>query len=133
MLWTLKEAGSIFTERARNIKMKYQEFGLELYSEHVFPVQFHTLASAGFTPVSKILKENNIPAYIACALGAAIQYDKPFWLSPDLWMVNNYPGHSPEEYKSALVLAYHMGTECIYTENLGYDGSGNGKEMGSLN
>lgn len=129
---TLKEASSVFTDRARNIKKKYQEFGLEVYSEHVFPIQFHTLASAGFTPVSKILKENNIPAYIACALGAAIQYDKPFWLSPDLWMVNDYPGHSPEEYKSALLLAYHMGTECIYTENLGYKGNGNGKEMGSL-
>ena len=129
---SLEDASGAFTEKAREIAEKYQNYDLEVYSEHVFPVQFHTLADAGFIPVSKVLKENNIPAFIACALGAAIQYDKPFWLTPDLWNVGGYPGHSAEEYKSSLLMAYHMGAEGIYTENLGFDGSGSGKGKGSL-
>ncbi len=106
------------------------KFRLQVYSEHVFPIQYHTFASAGFIPVSKILKENISPAYIACALGAAIQYNKPFWLTPDLWHLGTYPGHSVDTYRSALLLAYHMGAECIYTENLSYDDDQQGK--GSL-
>jgi hypothetical protein len=130
---SLEGASDAFTQKAREIADKYQNYGLEVYCEHVFPVQFHTLADAGFIPVSKVLKENNTPAYIACALGAAIQYNKPFWLTPDLWFIENYPGHTPDEYKSALLLAYHMGAEGIYTENLGYDGYGNyGTGKGSL-
>jgi hypothetical protein len=129
---SLEDASEAFTQKAREIAEKYQDYELEVYSEHVFPVQFHTLADAGFIPVSKVLKENNIPAYMACALGAAIQYDKPFWLTPDLWHINHYPGHTVEEYKSSLLMAYHMGAEGIYTENLGYDGSESGKGKGSL-
>jgi len=129
---SLAEASEAFTHKAREIAEKYQRYGLEVYSEHVFPVQFHTLADAGFIPVSKVLKESNIPAYTACALGAAIQYDKPFWLTPDLWYRVNYPGHTAEEYRSSLLMAYHMGAEGIYTENLGYIGSESGKGQGSL-
>jgi hypothetical protein len=120
---SLEDASDAFTQKAREIAEIYQNYGLEVYSEHVFPIQFHTLADAGFIPVSKVLKENNTPAYIACALGAAIQYDKPFWLTPDLWHRGTYPGHNVEEYKSSLLMAYHMGAEGIYTENLGYQGS----------
>jgi len=35
--------------------------------------------------------------------------------------MNGYPSHSPEAYRSALLLAYHLGADCIYTENLAYD------------
>ncbi|MCP4313402.1 MAG: T9SS type A sorting domain-containing protein [Bacteroidetes bacterium] len=129
---SLEEANAAFTQQARGIAEIYQNHGLEVYSEHVFPVQFHALADAGFIPVSKVLKENNIPAYIACALGACIQYDKPFCLTPDLWGLGHYPGHTTEEYKSALLMAYHMGAEAIYTENLGYDGAGDGEGQGGL-
>lgn len=129
---SLYHASDAFLEKARKIAKKYQSYGLELYSEHVFPVQFHTLADAGFIPVSKILKENNIPAYIATAIGAALQYDKSFWLTPDLWHKSTYPGHTAEEYKSALLIAYHMGAEGIYTENLGFEGSKDRQGEGSL-
>jgi hypothetical protein len=123
---SLEDASGAFIQKANEIAGIYQEHGLQLYSEHVFPVNIHTLADAGFIPVTKILKENNIPAYIACALGAAIQYDTPFWLTPDLWFFNDYPGHNAKQYKSALLMAYHMGAEGIYTENLGYSGDGSG-------
>jgi len=126
----LADASSAFTEKASRVYEKYKKFGLQVYTEHVFPVQFHTFADAGFIPVSKILKENCIPAYIACALGAAIEYNKPFWLTPDLWHLQRYPGHTPEEYKSALIMAYHMGADGIYTENIGFEQGGQGK--GSL-
>lgn len=133
---TEKKAGSLehaadnFTEEAQQIAQLHKAYGLQLYSEHVFPIQYHPFARAGFIPVSKILKENTSPAYIACALGAAIQYNKPFWLTPDLWHLGTYPGHSVDTYRSALLLAYHMGAECIYTENLSYDDDQQGK--GSL-
>ncbi|WP_430813813.1 hypothetical protein [Carboxylicivirga sp. RSCT41] len=133
-LSSIKEASAAFRNNAREIANKYQTYGIDVYSEHVFPIQFHNLADAGFTPVSKILKEGCMPAYIACALGAAIQYGNPFWLTPDLWGMpgNNYPGHSTDEYRSALQLAYHMGVEGMYTENIGFNGSGSGEGQGSL-
>jgi len=129
---SLEEASDAFIQQARGVAGIYQDHGLEVYSEHVFPVQFHALADAGFIPVSKVLKENNIPAYIASSLCACIQYNKPFFLTPDLWGLGHYPGHTPEEYKSALLMAYHMGAEAIYTENLGYDGAGDGEGQGGL-
>lgn len=118
---SLEQAADNFTAEARQIARRYESYGLQVYSEHVFPIQYHTFAGAGFIPVSKILKENISPAYIACVLGATIQYNKPFWLTPDLWHLGTYPGHSVDTYRSALLLAYHMGAECIYTENLSYD------------
>lgn len=127
---TLEQAATRFIEEAAKISHKHKVYGLQLYTEHVFPIQFHAFAKAGFIPVSKILKENVSPAYIACAIGAAIQYDKPFWLTPDLWHLEEYPGHSIDTYRSALLLAYHMGAECIYTENISYDH--NNQNKGSL-
>ncbi|WP_430813809.1 hypothetical protein [Carboxylicivirga sp. RSCT41] len=131
-LTSVEQASVAFTEEARKVADKYSRYGLNVYSEHVFPIQFHTLANAGFTPVSKILKDGCMPAYMAIALGTAIQYNRPFWLTPDLWSPDGYPGHSNDEYKSALMMAYHMGAEAIYTENLGYDGAGVGAGKGSL-
>ncbi len=119
---SLAEANKVFTLRMREIVDHYEKYGIDVYTEHVFPIQFHTFANAGVIPVSKVLKESCIPAYIACALGASIQYEKPFWLSPDLWFYNEYPGHNAEQYRSALLMAYHMGAEGIYTENLAYPG-----------
>ncbi|WP_430813810.1 T9SS type A sorting domain-containing protein [Carboxylicivirga sp. RSCT41] len=129
---TIEDASASFIEEARTIVSKYQSYGLDVYSEHVFPIQFQNLANAGVTPVSKILKDGCMPAYMAIALGTAIQYNRPFWLTPDLWSPDGYPGHSNDEYKSALMMAYHIGAEAIYTENLGYDGAGVGAGKGSL-
>ena len=60
-------------------------------------------------------------------LGSSIQYDKELWITPDLWGMQDYPSHSVEEYRSSLLLAYHMGADAIYKENLAYDGAGKGK------
>ena len=46
--------------------------------------------------------------------------------------MQDYPGHSVEEYRSSLLLAYHMGADAIYKENLAYDGAGKGKGQGGL-
>jgi hypothetical protein len=120
---SLEDAAENFTKEVQKIVQQHEPYKLDIYTEHVFPIQYHTFARGGMIPVSKILKENVSPAYIATAIGAAIQYDKPFWLTPDLWHINSYPGHSVETYRSALLLAYHMGAEAIYTENLSYQGS----------
>ena len=102
----------------------YGQYGLEVYTEQVFPVLYHNFARGGCVAGTKILKETWGPVYLACAVGAAKQYGTELWVSPDLWGISGYPGHSPLEYKSALLLAYHMGADCIYTESLGLlDGS----------
>lgn len=128
---SLEQASSEFLRETENVAETYRKYGLSVYSEHVFPIQFHNFAAAGFTPATKLLKEGCMPAYIACALGAAIQYGRPLWFTPDLWQKRNYPGHTPKEYATALLLAYHMGAECIYTENI-YMQSANGRWRGGL-
>ena len=117
---TLEGAAKGFTEAVRKIEQLHAKHGIRLSTEHVFPVLFHSFARARWTPCTKVLKENWSPAYIACALGAALQYDRELWISPDLWKLGKYPGHSPDEYRSALLLAYHMGADRIHTENLAF-------------
>ncbi|MCC7495302.1 MAG: hypothetical protein IT204_23335 [Fimbriimonadaceae bacterium] len=97
---------------------RHRQHGLRLYTEQVTPVMFHTFARAGCTAGTKVLKEAFSPAYLACALGASIQYGTELWVSPDLWGLQGYPSHSPEEYRAALLLAYHLGADCLYTESL---------------
>jgi len=118
---TLEGAADGFTEAVREVGDLHGEYGIPLSTEHVFPVLFHGFARAGWTAGTKVLKENWSPAYVACALGAALQYDTELWITPDLWGMGGYPGHSPDEYRSALLLAYHMGADCIYTENLAFE------------
>lgn len=118
---TLEQAADKFYLAARTEGQRYRDKGLRLFTEHVFPVLFHPLAKAGYTAAPKILKESFSPVAIACAMGAAIQYNSELWITPDLWGMNGYPSHSPEAYRSALLLAYHLGADCIYTENLAYD------------
>jgi hypothetical protein len=118
--YTLEGAAKGFTQAAREIEQLHAKHGIRLSTEHVFPVLFHSFARAGWTAGTKVLKENWSPAYIACALGAALQYDTELWITPDLWCLGKYPGHSPDAYRSALLLAYHMGADCIYTENLAF-------------
>lgn len=126
----LEDAADRFTEAVRALADTYAAHGVPLFTEHVFPVLFHGFARGGWTATPKILKESWSPVYIACAMGAALQYGTEFWITPDLWGVSGYPGHSVDEYRSALLLAYHMGADAVYTENLAYDEEGKGK--GSL-
>lgn len=126
----LEQASDRFTAAVREVAAVYEQQGIALFTEHVFADLLHNFARAGYTPVPKILKESWAPIAIATAMGAAIQYDKELWITPDLWGPAGYPGHSVEQYRSALVLAYTLGANAIYTENLGYDHQNQG--IGSL-
>lgn len=116
----LEDASRKFVKAARDLAKLHQKHGIRLYTEHVFPVLFHAFAEAGWQPATKILKEHWNGATLACLMGAAIQYDVEFWASPDIWWLQDYPGHTPERYGSALRLAYHLGVDVIYTENLAW-------------
>jgi hypothetical protein len=109
------------TAAVAEVAAKYGQYGLKVYTEQVFPVMFHNFARGGFIAGTKVLKETWGPVYLACALGAARQYGTELWVSPDLWGITGYPGHSPMEYRASLMLAYHMGAESIYTESLSLD------------
>ena len=117
----LEQAADHFYQAVNTEGQRYRDKKLRLFTEHVFPVLFHPFAKAGYTAAPKILKESWSPVAIACAMGAALQYDTELWITPDLWGMSGYPSHSPEAYRSALLLAYHLGADCIYTENLAYD------------
>lgn len=98
-----------------------------LISEHVFPVMFHTMARAGMTLCPKILKESFQSLQLSTALGAAKQYGRSMWICADLWgpdigtwftRTSGFPGHSPEEYESALKMGYYMAPTHLFTENV---------------
>jgi hypothetical protein len=95
-------------------------------SEQVFPVLFHAQARGGMAPCPKIMKEEFQSLQLATALGAAKQYGLPMWICADLWgpdvgawftRTPGFPGHSPEEFASALRLGYFMGPSHLFTEN----------------
>jgi hypothetical protein len=96
-------------------------------SEQVFPVMFHTLARAGMTPCPEVMKESFQPLQLATALGASVQYAREFWICADLWgpdigpwltRAPGFPGHSPEEFASALRLAYFFAPDRLFVENI---------------
>ena len=126
----LEQASDRFTAAVSDVATDYERHGIALFTEHVFSDLLHNFARAGYTPAPKILKESWAPIAIATAMGAAIQYDKELWITPDLWGPTGYPAHSVEEYRSSLVLAYAMGANTIYTENLAWDNKNQG--VGSL-
>ncbi|MFC4601840.1 hypothetical protein [Cohnella hongkongensis] len=111
--------------------------GAPLVAEHVFPVLFHAHARGGMEVCPKIMKESFQPLQLSTALGAAKQYGRRLWICADLWgpdagpwftRTSGFPGHSPEEYASALRMGYWMGPSHLFAENvdvlLKYEGSG---------
>ncbi|MBP8951320.1 MAG: hypothetical protein KBI47_02940 [Armatimonadetes bacterium] len=92
-------------------------------TENVFPTLQHLFARSGMVQMPKLLKETITPVTLAMAMGAAKQYGVQHWTSVDLWGPGGYPGHSPEELRSALLIAYWTGSEGTYIENFNYQGS----------
>lgn len=69
-----KSAGRIEADICEAIRAASQKFGVPLYSEHVFPVMYHTFSRAGMRVCPKVLKEEFQPLQLAAAMGAAKQY-----------------------------------------------------------
>jgi len=132
----LVDAADHFVAAARGYADYYRRYGLNLYTEQILPILVHSFARAGWTPGVKVLREHWAPAYLAIAMGSAIQYGTELWVSPDLWWTYGHkekakryavlPGHSPETYHSSMLLAYHLGADCIFSENLAHDCEGKG-------
>lgn len=100
---------------------------VSVLAEYVFPVLFHTLARAGFSPSPKILKESFQPLQLGTSLGAALQYQREFWICVDLWgpdigpwftRAPGLPGHSAKEFASALRLGYFFSPAGLFVENV---------------
>ncbi|WJH33816.1 hypothetical protein N6H14_28070 [Paenibacillus sp. CC-CFT747] len=98
-----------------------------LLSEQVFPTLFHAKARAGMDLCPKIMKESFQALQLGTALGAAQQYGRDMWICADLWgpdighwftRTSGFPGHSPEEFESALHMGYLMGPTHLFTENV---------------
>lgn len=98
-----------------------------LVAEHVFPMMLHAHARGGMALCPKIMKESFQSLQLATALGAAKQYKRPLWICADLWgpdvggwpiRTPGFPGHSPEEFASALRLGYYMAPERLFAENI---------------
>ena len=98
-----------------------------LVAEHVFPVMFHVHARAGMDPCPKVMKEEFQPLQLGTALGAAKEYGRGLWICADLWgpdagpwftRISGFPGHSPQEFASALRMAYLMGPTHLFVENV---------------
>jgi len=119
-------------ERVRHVGALLRQAGLAeeavpLVSEQVFPVLFHANARAGMAVCPKVMKESFQPLQLAAALGAAKQYGRPLWICADLWgpdvgrwftRMSGFPGHSPEEFASALEMGYLMGPTHLFAENI---------------
>lgn len=108
-------------KEATRIREEHYQNRIALQTEQVWPDLFHIFARAGWIITPKLLKENISSVVLAIAMGAAIQHQDhgtSFWASPDLWNWDRYPGHSPEALRSALLMAYWLGAETIYVENL---------------
>ena len=99
-------------------------------SEHVFPTLFPLFARAGVAPHPKLLKESVLPVVTAVALGACRQYGVPYVPCLDLWgprgsrgSRKEWPYHTPEELRSALLFSYWTGAHAAYIENINYKDS----------
>lgn len=118
--------------RVEHVRSLLRAHGLDpesapLIAEHVFPVMFHTHARAGMDPCPKVMKESFQPLQLATAIGAAKEYGRALWICADLWgpdagswftRTSGFPGHSPEEFASALRLGYLMGPTHLFVENV---------------
>jgi hypothetical protein len=119
---SLPEAYEKTLEGLRRTRQGYASHGLDTVITCVWPVMFHTIARAGCGVCPKLMGMSYSPVTMAIALGAALQYQSKFWIDLEMWSQGNgdaLPGHSPEEFRSNLLLAYWMGVDHIYVEGAG--------------
>jgi len=114
---TLPEAREAFIGAARHVSDYHRRHGTRMIVESVFPALWHPLAQAGVTLCPKLLKEDVYPVVLALSLGAAKQYHADVWLTPDLWSLGHFPGHSLKKYETALRLAHAAGVDNFYCEH----------------
>ena len=127
----VEDAYEGLTAAVAEVVGRYAHHGAASVAELVFPSMTHLLARAGMIPAPKVLKESFAPIMLALAMGAAQQYGRECWAVLDLWgldfawgsrtvhtLEGGNPGHSPDEYLSALKLCYWLGLDAVYTEAL---------------
>ena len=128
---TFQQASDDFIEYGRQVADNYfQRETPYLLTEHVWPVLFHAFAKMGFTPAYKQMKEGWSNIWAVIAMGAVRQYESELWACLDLWGVDGYPSHNPEELKYNLIFSYLIGCDKSYVENLSYEGSLYSKQDG---
>lgn len=107
---------------------KYAALGSPVTATHMWPLLNHVAAKTGFIVCPKICKELYSSVSFAIAMGAAKQYGTDLWADCDLWFWDLVPGHSPEEFKSNLMMAYWLGADLVYVEGSGYNLKPAGKQ-----
>lgn len=118
---TLEQAWAETLAGYERLRAKFEDLGSPVVATHVFPILLHTAARAGFTVCPKICKEFYSPVSLAIGLGAAWQYGRDLWADVDLWYWAMVPGHSPDEFRCSLLLAYWLGVDLTYVEGAGHN------------
>lgn len=119
----LETAYNRLVAKCKWLRTRHYQNRVRPATEQVWPDMFHIFARAGWTIAPKILKENLSSVVMAISLGAALEYQDTgleWWVTPDLWGKGNYPGHSPQALRSALVMGYWLGADALYVENLDF-------------
>lgn len=120
-----KDMATAYNLILRRARLMHARHGGRLIDscEQVWPDMFHIFARAGWVVTPKILKENLSSVVMCISLGAAIEYadtTPQWWVTPDLWNWEYYPGHSPSALRSALLMGYWLGADALYVENLDF-------------
>ena len=125
---SLEDAFDKTQQGYRELKQKFESLNSSVTATHMWPVLTHTAAHEGFTVCAKICKETYSAVQLAMAIGAAKQYGADLWVDCDLWFWDLIPGHTPEEFRSNLLLAYWLGADLTYVEGCGYNLKPAGKQ-----
>jgi len=116
---SLPQAYEKTLEGIRRSRAHYASYGLDPVVSCVEPVMFHAIARAGCGVIPKFMGMSYSPVTAAIALGAALQYQTKFWIDLEMWSQgsgNSLPGHSREEFRSNLLLAYWLGVDHIHID-----------------
>ncbi|MEN6625431.1 MAG: hypothetical protein ABFD69_04285 [Candidatus Sumerlaeia bacterium] len=119
---TVPQAWAAVANACANLRTGHYENKVRLYPELLWTGGAHIFARAGWILSPKLLKESIDPAILADNMGAALQYSDrtQLWICADLHRWFDFPGHSKEALRSALLTAYWIGADAAYVENLDY-------------